>query len=109
MTAVLAHPLWWPAEQRLQLLIDVSDRCGRNYNQRSTGRRQRISMNSIRSSCGVPVVTSPNRHGLRAFFAFVPQHVIKEFLNCNLLRRMENEDREPATRHARLITLQTAF
>lgn len=28
MAAVLDHPLWWPAERQLQLLVDVSDRCG---------------------------------------------------------------------------------
>ena len=27
MPAVLAHPLWWGAEQQLQFLVDISDRC----------------------------------------------------------------------------------
>ena len=27
MPAVLAHPLWWSAEQQLQFLVDISDRC----------------------------------------------------------------------------------
>jgi len=26
MAAVLAHPLWWSLEQRLQFLVDISDR-----------------------------------------------------------------------------------
>jgi hypothetical protein len=28
MEAVLAHPLWWSEEQRLQFLVDISDRWG---------------------------------------------------------------------------------
>lgn len=28
MAAVLGHPFWWSEEQRLQFLVDVSDRCG---------------------------------------------------------------------------------
>lgn len=28
MAGVLAHPFWWGLEQRLQFLVDVSDRCG---------------------------------------------------------------------------------
>lgn len=27
MAGVLAHPFWWGVEQRLQFLVDVSDRC----------------------------------------------------------------------------------
>lgn len=27
MPAVAGHPLWWSAEQQLQFLVDISDRC----------------------------------------------------------------------------------
>lgn len=27
MQAVQLHPLWWSSEQRLQFLVDISDRC----------------------------------------------------------------------------------
>lgn len=86
MSGVLAHPFWWGLEQRLQFLVDVSDRCG------AADRPQGSSAPAAAPRSAVVCAW----RGWRLVACLHAQHSLASLAAPSLLApRVEFEDREP--------------